>query len=214
MSISENKLREAISNEEFDEVKNILNTTLVDINYKDSDGWSFLMLASALGHLNVVELLLDNDANINEKNDSGRSSLMISSMQGHLDVVELLLSRGANINDKDEYGNTALMLASRDEQIDVVKLLLSKGANFKDKDDNGETALDKTTNTEIRQILERWPATMPMIALQDKLPLVDPYSFIELNEYLGGKKRKTIKKKSKKRKSIKKKSKKSKKRKS
>jgi hypothetical protein len=55
---------------------------------------------------------------------------------------------------------------------------------------------------------------MPMIALQDKLPLVDPSLFIDLDKYMGGKKRKTIKKKSKKRKSIKKKSKKSKKRKS
>ena len=146
-----------------------------DFNYRTQEGYSFLMLASKQGHLDIVGMLLSKGANIHDKDTTdGYSSLMIASQEGCLSVVELLLSKGANIHDKTTtHGYTSLMIASQQGHMSVVELLLSKGANIHDRDTtHGYSSLFLATRDghfKIRDILEKWYVTIMLIVLQELL---------------------------------------------
>jgi ankyrin repeat protein len=84
--------------------------------------WNPLTYASIGGHLDVVELLLANNADVHPHNDN---ALQCASQSGHTAVVRLLIQRGADMHARD---NRAILNASLNGHTDVVQLLLEHGA--------------------------------------------------------------------------------------
>ena len=103
-----------------------------EVNAKDNNGASALILASRNGHRDVVQALLANGAEVNAKDNDGATALILASRNGHRDVVQALLANGADVNAKDNNGATALILASRNGHHDVVALFV-KGAEVNAK---------------------------------------------------------------------------------
>ena len=56
-----------------------------DVNARDSDGSTPLMLAASMGHLNIVKFLVANGADVNASSKNGGISLMAASFKGNLD---------------------------------------------------------------------------------------------------------------------------------
>jgi Ankyrin repeats (3 copies) len=83
---------------------------------------TMLTSASIEGHLDVVELLLANNADVHAGHDS---ALRYASLYGHTAVVRLLIQRGANVHARE---NEAIRSASEGGHTDVVQLLLQHGA--------------------------------------------------------------------------------------
>jgi hypothetical protein len=100
-------------------------------------GATRLMFASEMGHLNVVQLLVDEGADINAKSNNGLTALMIASGIGHREIVQLLIAEGADVNAKKDNGETALMLASQKGHREIVQLLIAEGAKFDDQITSG-----------------------------------------------------------------------------
>ena len=71
-----------------DRARQLLNAIPVD--EKDENGMTPLMVASANGHTQVVQLLLDNRAAIDEQNKNDKTALMLAKEYGHTEVVQLL----------------------------------------------------------------------------------------------------------------------------
>ena len=69
---------------------------------------SALIYASAWGHAEIVQLLLNRGANINMVDGRGRGAVFEASYWGRWDIVKLLLERGANPRIQDEQGYAAL----------------------------------------------------------------------------------------------------------
>ncbi|CAL4183613.1 unnamed protein product, partial [Meganyctiphanes norvegica] len=63
-----------------------------------NNGESSLLKACEKGHLNTVNVLIDEGADLNRKTKNDVSSLWIASNKGHVDIVELLLQNGAQKN--------------------------------------------------------------------------------------------------------------------
>lgn len=63
-----------------------------------------LILASEAGYLEVVDLLLVNNAEVDIEGSGQYTSLMISATIGRTAVVEMLLDAGANVNAKSAEG--------------------------------------------------------------------------------------------------------------
>jgi ankyrin repeat protein len=105
------------------------------------DGWTALHLN--WGHLDIVELLLDNGADINavSKNRLTATPLQGAVVTGRVDLARLLISRGANVNCRGEEGTSPLHESAGSGQMEFVRLLLAHGANINARDDSGKTPL-------------------------------------------------------------------------
>lgn len=107
--------------------------------------------------IEIVKLLLNNNANVNIKDNSGKTCLMyaltcIKCERSSLKILKLLLKNNANIDAQDNNGITALMLMSFNTGgvYDSLKMhrtglllrsLLENNANTNIQDIHGYTAL-------------------------------------------------------------------------
>lgn len=75
---------------------NLLISNGANVNAKDKDGWSPLMVAVNHRRHDAALLLLNNNADINAKNNNGMTPLMTAAREADERVLNLLLERGAD----------------------------------------------------------------------------------------------------------------------
>jgi ankyrin repeat protein len=81
-----------------------------DVNARDLEGSTPLMIACRAGNGDLVRQLINAGAAINVCNEKGWTALMEAACYGEPDAVILLLSSGADRNAKTKDGKTALDL--------------------------------------------------------------------------------------------------------
>lgn len=104
-------------------------------------GDSVLALAAGLGHLKLIEYLVEKGANVNLRIRGNSTALLLAARSGRTKVVELLLAKGAYPDATDKDGNTSLSLAARHGYGEIVTLLLAKKADLNARNKHGSTAL-------------------------------------------------------------------------
>lgn len=91
--------------------------------------------------MDMIQLLLKNNADIEAKDDTRRTALLWAAVTGKTELVELLLSgefaRPADVSASNNRGRTALHFAAEGNQIQVVRLLLEHGADPRIESDGG-----------------------------------------------------------------------------
>ncbi|KAG8445614.1 hypothetical protein GDO86_010406 [Hymenochirus boettgeri] len=100
-----------------------------DVDERNENGQTALMLAAELGNLEVVQELLRKRASCNLEDFDNWTALISAAKEGHLEITRELLDYGANLDHRDMGGWSALIWASYKGHINVVDLLLTKGAN-------------------------------------------------------------------------------------
>jgi ankyrin repeat protein len=141
-------------------IRDILAYTIVDVNGKDSDGWTALIVAARMGNEKGVELLLNYPGiDVNIGNRWGTTALMIAADEGKEKPVELLLSQpGIDVNVQRKDGWTALMYAVSWGREKCVKLLLNHpGIDRSLKTEDDKTAWDLASN----KIRQQFPGLNP-----------------------------------------------------
>ncbi|TAL60984.1 MAG: hypothetical protein EPN84_08690 [Legionella sp.] len=100
------------------------NVSMFRYNYRH--GMTALSLAAEMGHLYIVQALLDiKDIRVNATDSNGRSPLSLAAMYGHTEVVRALLEhRKIEVNLTDGFGISALMIAAKYDHIDALRVLL------------------------------------------------------------------------------------------
>lgn len=126
------ELIEACRNGDYEKVKEILQSEVVDVNYKD-DKTSPLIVASMKGHDKIVELLLHfgntkvGGVDVNIKDADGETALINACEFGREKVVELLLKhKDVDVNIVNNYGNSALIKSMFSGHFNIVHLLLQR----------------------------------------------------------------------------------------
>ena len=97
--------------------------------------------AAASGHLDVVKLLIEQNADVDGRTSRDSTPLRAAAHQGHLDVVGCLVESGADVNARIKEGDTPLIIACVLGHLSVVTYLINKGAIMDLQSKNGNTAL-------------------------------------------------------------------------
>ncbi|MBS1187265.1 MAG: hypothetical protein H6R04_1283 [Burkholderiaceae bacterium] len=84
------------------------------------EGWTALHYAAAKGNNDIVQLLLDHEADIDATSPAGITPLMMAAQSGHIYTVKLLHDLGADATIEDDHGRTAVTFAARSGHDDIV----------------------------------------------------------------------------------------------
>eukprot|EP00959_Pyramimonas_sp_CCMP1952_P280990 5873443-Pyramimonas_sp.AAC.2 len=104
------------------------------------EGFSALIYASLMGHVQVVETLLALGAEVNPP-PGKHTAVRGAGNYGHHRVVELLMAAGADVNIQSLGNRTPLMGAAMNGHVEITKIFLEAGADLSPVNDFGETAL-------------------------------------------------------------------------
>jgi ankyrin repeat protein len=104
-------------------------------------GGSSLEMACQEGHLEVVQILVDNGANVNDRGFLGFTPIRVAARNGHLEIVKYLAEKGAEIDARADDKATPLEHAAAKGHYEIVEYLLGKGANLNNKDKDGDFPL-------------------------------------------------------------------------
>lgn len=123
----------AAENGDIAKVKELLDKK-IDANCKGIWGFTALKAAATMGYAEIVELLIQNNADVNFTTKSGSTTLMGPCGQkkwnsGLAKVVKMLIEHNAPINAKDKDGWTALDYAMFNRHPDLVEILKKAGAH-------------------------------------------------------------------------------------
>ena len=119
--------------------------TRADIEARDDDNDTALILAATGGQVSIVKALLETRADVDATSNSRATALSRASENGHAEVAKLLLTAGANVNPKNADGLTPLALACTNGHLKVAEILLTAGADLKARANTGDTALSRAS---------------------------------------------------------------------
>jgi hypothetical protein len=120
----------------------------VNLNWKDSNGWTAFFSACIQDNSDVVRYLLDYNQraiDYNSSDDNGSTPFKIACLFGELEVVKMLLDdERIDVNRPDNNGSTPLYSASYKGHVEVVKAMLASERQIDTLKQNryGESAAD------------------------------------------------------------------------
>jgi uncharacterized protein len=139
------ELIEAVKTGDIDATRRML-VAGADVNSRDSEGATLLMMASHAGNLPMVMTLIEAGAEVNACDERCWTPLMKAAYnadldRGFADVAQALIAAGANVEMPISYGIRPLMLAAGYGETAVVETLLQAGADVMARNEGGLTAL-------------------------------------------------------------------------
>jgi hypothetical protein len=132
------QLIQAVNDGNVQSVKALLDRGL-EPDSADSNGNTALMIASRLGHKDLVALLVSRKASVSRRSSFGDTAINYAALSGHLEIVKLLADHGAELAPATGWG--PLHYAAFENRAEVVKYLIQKGAPKDALAPNGFTAL-------------------------------------------------------------------------
>jgi hypothetical protein len=106
----------------------IIESGKADLNAKDREGRTPLIVAASMGEPAIAEALIAKGADVKAKDSYDRTALHAAILLGQKDLATLLIEKGVDVNATDKTGQTPLTLAMQRNQPEIADLLRKKGA--------------------------------------------------------------------------------------
>lgn len=113
----------------------------VDVNARDRDGQTVLMMLNEKVTSEMVWDLIHAGAKVNLRDKDGDTALISAAETNNVDALKALLEAGAKIDAHNESGETALIIAAMNGQVNNVRALIFAGADVNIRDKKGKSAL-------------------------------------------------------------------------
>lgn len=111
------------------------------LHHRSVDGTTPLMLASAHGHLEILQTLIQESVDVNEVDHQGDTALNYAVSRNQIQVARLLLKSGAKVKSQRVDGITSLMQAVQYGSYEMIQVLLQDQEAINDSAEDGWTAL-------------------------------------------------------------------------
>ncbi len=106
----------------------MIDSGKVDLNAKDREGRTPLIVAVSMGEPAIAEALIAKGADVKAKDTYDRTALHAAIQIGQKDLATLLIEKGVDVNGTDKTGQTPLTLAMQRNQPEIADLLRKNGA--------------------------------------------------------------------------------------
>ena len=136
-----NELHEAIIHGPHERVPALLADGSVDIDERDLNGFTPLMLAAGNGCSRIVKMLLTKGANVSIVDVNGNTALHLTVQEGQVAATKLLVEAGADLEAADSDGSSPLLLAAEEGHSFLMSVLIEAGANPNSRTLDGTTPL-------------------------------------------------------------------------
>lgn len=133
----------------------LINATRTNINLRNADEESALMLAALRGHTKVVQALIAREADINHPGWTPLHYAASGTTDQQGEIITLLLEAHAYIDAPSPNGTTPLMMAARYGTEASVDLLLKEGAATNLRNQLGLNAIDFALKAERKSLAEK-----------------------------------------------------------
>lgn len=126
-------IKNYINSRNHKKLEQYLNENIIDFNlqltFDEERYWNLLILACYKGNLNVVKILVNNNANIEYINDNNINPLLAALNSYNIDIAKYLLDIGANPNVIDDEGISALIKSNIEPEL-FENLITKYGADI------------------------------------------------------------------------------------
>lgn len=113
-----------------------------NINARDCNGMTALMIASCNGEYKVAKKLIEKGASVNIINEINKKTALIYAIEfENIEIVNLLLSCGASVRVKSTLGDIPIMMAACRGRVDIMESLVKYWADVNTQDSGGKTVL-------------------------------------------------------------------------
>lgn len=127
----------------------------IAIDMKNKNGRSALHMAVIAKDINIVKVLLENNADPNIKDHDMQTPLHMASELADVSIVQLLIDKGADTNLKTALNYSCLYIATNQGNIDIIKVLIANKADIHEKNHRcGSDALIKAVVMEFIDVIE------------------------------------------------------------
>ncbi len=143
---SNDNIFDAINDDNYNKIKYYIKNG-GNLNIKNNDGFSLLIVAIQKNKKAIVKILLEEEIDIEDADTKiGLTPLMYALAKGDKEISSLLLAKKANINATDKYGKTVFYytLIRHPEMFDF---LFSNGANINSRDGLGFSILSNAVSS-------------------------------------------------------------------
>ena len=96
-----------------------------DINVKNKDGNTPLIISTLHKQFEIINLLLSNQVDVNLPGNNQLCAIHIAAKLGNLNILKALINSSADLNVKNKDGNTPLIISTLHKQFEIINLLLS-----------------------------------------------------------------------------------------
>ena len=104
----------------------LIKIIIKNINIKNNFGSTGLFKACQEGHIDIVKLLIENNADINAIDYQGATGFYMACQEGHYKIVKHLIYKGVDITQVSSKGHTGLSFACAKNHTDIIELLTDK----------------------------------------------------------------------------------------
>ena len=112
-SRGETFLTYAIKRNKFDVVKLLLTSSILDLNFKDDFGNSYLLIATLFQRENMINPIIQKGLNLNLKNNDGNTALHLAYMLDNQNIIKILKDNKIDLSIKNNQGETAEEIKER-----------------------------------------------------------------------------------------------------
>ena len=134
----------------------LIKVQQADLEVRDDEQKTALMLAVIWNRLEVLKVLIDNNANIKAQDRDGRHAPYEAARMEYLDALKMLVAKDRSVIDlKVPNGETPLIAAARYRNLDVVRYLVGQNANVNSQDNTRSSALRYLSDSGNRSTIVR-----------------------------------------------------------